>query len=445
MLRFLSLLAAASALFAADYRAGVARVNITPRENLWLSGYASRTRPAEGALNELSAKALAVEDKKGRRIVIVTTDLIGLPRVMTDAVSARLQKQHGLERSQILFNSSHTHTGPVIRANLMTMYSLPPEQDRLLGDYSRQLTEDLFTVASAALGQLKPASLRYAQGTAGFAINRREPSPTGVRIGLNPTGPTDRSVPVLQVTGEDGKPLAILFGYACHNTTLTGEHYKYSGDYAGFAQSEIEAMYPGATALFLMLCGGDANPNPRTREEHARAHGKELAASVKSALDGATVPVRGELRSAFQTIRLNFRPHTREDFEKEAQSTNQYAARRAKEMLAAYDAGSPVRNTPYPVHALRFGKDMTILALGGEVVVDYALRAKREFPKERLVVAGYSNDVMCYIPSLRVLKEGGYEADSSMIYYGMPGPFSEDVEDSIFSSIRAVLKRVGAK
>jgi neutral ceramidase len=439
------LLAAVSTLAAADFRAGVARNNITPRESLWLSGYASRTRPAEGTLNELFAKALAIEDRKGKRVVIVTTDLIGLPRVITDAVAARLQKQYGLDRSQILFNSSHTHTGPVIRANLMTMYSLPAAQDRLLGDYARQLTEDLFTTAAAALGQMKPATLRYAQGTAGFAINRREPSAQGVRIGLNPAGPVDRSVPVLEALGQDGRPMAILFGYACHNTTLTGEHYKYSGDYAGFAQGELESMYPGATALFLMLCGGDANPNPRTKEENARAHGKELAAAVKTALDGAKVPVRGELRSAFQTINLNFRPHTREDFEKEAQSSNQFAVRRAREMLAAYDAGSPVRSTPYPVQAIRFGKDMTVVALGGEVVVDYALRAKREFPKERLVVAGYSNDVMCYIPSLRVLKEGGYEAESSMIYYGMPGPFTEDVEESIAQSIRSVLKRAGAK
>ena len=444
-MRLLSLLLLTSIVYAADYRAGVARIKITPEQRIWLSGYANRTKPAEGTLSDLYAKALAIEDKKGKRVVIITTDLIGLPRVMTDLISARLQKEHRLERSQILFNSSHTHTGPVIRANLMTMYSLPPEQDKLLADYSRDLAGKLFTTAAAALGQLKPASLRQTQGTAKFAINRRQAAATGVRIGLNPQGPVDHSVPVLEVLSEDGRPLAILFGYACHNTTLTGEHYLYSGDYAGFAQTELETIYPGATAMFLMLCGGDANPNPRTKEEHARAHGKELAAAVKTALDGKPTRVRGELRSAFQTIRLNFRPHTREDFEKEAKSTNTYAVKRAKEMLAAYDAGNAVRSTPYPIHAIRFGKDMTILALGGEVVVDYALRAKREHPKERLVVAGYSNDVMCYIPSLRVLKEGGYEADSSMIYYGMPGPFAEDVEESIMSSVTAVLKRVGVK
>jgi hypothetical protein len=114
-------------------------------------------------------------------------------------------------------------------------------------------------------------------------------------------------------------------------------------------------------------------------------------------------------------------------------------------MLKAYDEGRPVRRTPYPVQAVRFGKDLTLVALGGEVVVDYALRAKRDFnaAREPLIVAGYSNDVMCYIPSVRVLKEGGYEAIDSMYYYDQPGPFADDVEDRVFTALRNVMKRVG--
>ena len=445
MQRWLSLLFLPMAAMAADYRAGVAKVDITPKDLVWLSGYASRTKPAEGTLQALYAKALALEDKKGTRVVIVTTDLIGLPRVMTDAVAARLAKEHGIERARVLFNSSHTHTGPVIRANLSTMYNLTPEMDAKLDVYAQQLTENLFTAAASALGQLKPASVRYVEGTAGFAMNRRQAASAGVRIGVNPQGPTDHSVPVMVVSGEDGKPFAVLFGYACHNTTLTGEHYKYSGDYAGFAQEEIEAGMPGVTAMFMILCGADQNPNPRSTEQIARDHGHRLAESVKSAMGTPGTVVKGNLRGAYQTIKLNFRPHTREDFVKESQSKNRFEVNRAKDMLKAYDAGAPVRTTPYPVQAIRFGNAVTLVALGGEVVVDYDLRIKKEFPKQKLIVAGYSNDVMSYIPSVRILREGGYEAESSMIYYGMPGPYSEDVEESIIGSVKAVLKRVGVK
>jgi len=274
-------------------------------------------------------------------------------------------------------------------------------------------------------------------------MNRRQSTNQGVKIGLNPTGPTDHSVPVLQVTSADGSLLAILVGYACHNTTLTGEFYQLSGDYAGFAQSEIEKAHPGVTALFLMLCGGDQNPNPRSTLDLAQQHGKELAASVDKVLAGSMTRLQGSIKSAFQTTELPLQLHTRDTFEAMQTEKNVYRQRLAKTMWKAYDERHPVRTVQYPVQAIRFGKELTILALGGEVVVDYDLRAKKEFPKSNLIVAGYSNDVMCYIPSKRVLGEGGYEAVDSMVYYGMPMPFTDEVEERIFSTIRTVMKRVG--
>ncbi len=439
----LLLAALAPALLAADFKAGVARADITPKSPIWMSGYASRNNPSEGVLEPLHAKALAIEDNRRGRAVIVTTDLIGLPRALTDEVSARVQKQWGLDRARLLFNSSHTHTGPVVRANLTTMYDLTAEQDAVIKDYSRALAEALYIIVGAALGDLKPARLAFAEGSTDFAMNRRELRIEGVRLGLNPKGPGDHSVPVIEVRGEDGALRAVLFGYACHNTTLTGQHYRLSGDYAGYAQSAIEAAHPGVTALFLMLCGGDQNPNPRGEVEHAVAHGKKLAGEVSRVLAGKLDPLRPPIRAAYQVTELPFAIHTRETFEKELQDRNPAKVRRAKEMLRLYDERRPIRLTPYPVQAIRFHRDLTILALGGEVVVDYALRAKREFA-ERLVVAAYSNDVMCYIPSRRVLKEGGYEAVDSMIYYGMPGPFSEEVEETVFEAVGRVMKRVGA-
>jgi len=445
-MKFLALLLGFSSIgWPADFKAGVARVNITPKTSIWMSGYAARTKPSEGVLADLFAKALAIEDSRKGRVVIVTTDLIGLPRVITDEIAARVEKQYRIERARLLFNSSHTHTGPVVRPNLSTMYNLGAVDDKNVREYSRQLTEDLFTLIGAALGDLAPARLAFGEGSTGFAINRREPRPEGVRLGTNPKGAVDHAVPVVEVRGADGRPRAVLFGYACHNTTLTGQHYRISGDYAGYAQAEIENRHPGVTAMFLLLCGGDQNPNPRGEIDNALDHGKTLAAEVARVLGGKLEPLRPPIRAAFKVTELAFALHTRETFEKELQDRNPGKVRRAREMLRLYDERQPIRRTPYPVQAIRFNKDLTIVALGGEVVVDYALRAKKEFPKERLVVAGYSNDVMCYIPSRRVLQEGGYEAVDSMIYYGMPGPFTEEVEETVFEAIRETMKRVGVK
>ena len=429
----------------ADFKAGVGRIKITPEEPIWLSGYASRTKPSEGVIHDIWAKALAMEDPKGGRVIIVTTDLIGLPRPVSDVVAARLQKEHGLERARLVLNSSHTHTGPVVRANLATMYNLSPDQQRAVDEYTRDLTDALVSVASAALEDLKPAKIEFGRGTANFAANRRQFTPKGVAFGTHASGPVDHEVPVLRVTAPDGSIRAILFGYACHNTTLTGEFHQISGDYAGFAQADLEQSNPGATAMFLMLCGADQNPNPRSSLELAQQHGATLAAQVKEALNGKLETLKPPIRAAFQNIDLEFAPHTRERFEEELKNTNQFRVRRAQEMLKAYDEGRPIRRIAYPVQAIRFGNSLTLVTLGGEVVVDYVLRTKREFPRENLIVAGYTNDVMCYIPSLRVLKEGGYEADDSMIYYGQPGPFTEDIEETVFKGIYSVMDRVGRK
>jgi hypothetical protein len=406
-----------------------------------MSGYAARTKPSQGVLQRLWAKALALEDGRGGRAILVATDLIGLPRTVTDRVSAEAAAKYKLERSQIVFNSSHTHTGPVVEGNLGVMVPDDAEEQRKIREYTNVLAGKLVDVVGASLADLAPAELAFEYGEAKFAANRRQFGERGVTIGVNPSGPVDHRVPVLRVMAPNGKVRAVLFGYACHNTTLTAEFMQLSGDYAGFAAAEVEREFDGATALFLMLCGGDQNPNPRSKLELAEQHGKTLAAEVARVARGKMDAVSGRLRTVFTLTSLPFAPHTREQFEKEAQDKDVFRVKRAKKMLALYADRKEPRLLEYPVQVVRFQKGFTLVALGGEVVVDYVKRISAQHPKERLMVAGYSNDVACYIPSARVLKEGGYEADSSMIYYGQPGPFTEEVESRIIDTVAAAMKR----
>jgi len=436
---------AAPAVAGAGFRAGVAWVDITPREPIWMSGYASRSHPSTGVRQPLWARALVLESVSGGRVAIVTTDLIGLPAEVADEVAARAHRQFGIERSRLLLNSSHTHTGPVVWPGLTTMFDLPPDEEAKLRTYAARLVDDLVSVIGSATRDLSPAVVSYGVGEAGFAMNRREPGTTGIKIGVNPSCPSDHRVPVLIVAGLDGRKRAILFAYACHNTTLTGDFYELSGDYAGFAEVKLEQEYPGTTAMFLALCGGDQNPQPRNTLELAEQHGAELAGGVDRVLGSSLQTLNGTIRASYVVTRLAFAPQTRSTYEADLKNPKSAAAvrRRAQRMLAAMDAGHPVIDTPYPVQAVRIGKGLTLLALGGEVVVDYAVRAQREYPGEALIVAAYSNSVMCYIPSERVLAEGGYEAVDNLVYYGQPGPFAPGVEGRVFQAIRKAMQKVG--
>jgi hypothetical protein len=233
-----------------------------------------------------------------------------------------------------------------------------------------------------------------------------------------------------------------VFGYACHNTTLTGDFYQLSGDYAGFAESKLEAAYPGATAMFIELCAGDQNPEPRGTLDLAETHGEELAGEVRRVISGQMQEITGPIRTAYILTTLPFAPQNRSVYESDLANPKASAAvkRRAQLML-----DHPVRDTSYPVQAIRFGKDLTVIALGGEVVVDYALRIKREYPAAHLIVAAYSNSVMCYIPTERVLREGGYEAVDNLVYYGKPGPFAPGVEERVMTAVHECLKKVGLR
>lgn len=445
MLRILTGLLLAGLLGAAEYKVGLATVVITPSEPIYLSGYANRTHASEGVSLDIKAKAMVIEDSRGHMIAIVTADLIGFPRSLSDPVTARISQQYGLERSQVLLNASHTHTGPLVGDNLHIMFDLSPQERQVVANYAQKLSGDLVALVGAAIANLEPADISFGNTEAHFAINRREPTPKGMKIGVNPSGPTDPQVPVLRVTSPDGRLRAVLFAYACHNTTLTGEFYKISGDYAGFAQQRIEQAHPSVTAMFMALCGADQNPNPRSTLELAEKHGAELADAVERLKPDQMRRLSGAIRTAFRITDLDFAHHTRETYTARLDEKNVWRVRHAKAMLLTYDEGHPIRHYPYPLQAIAFGKDLVILALGGEVVVDYALRVKKEYGANGLIVAGYSNDVMSYIPSLRVLKEGGYEAVDSMIYYGQPGPYADDVEERIFDAIHKVMKQVGRK
>jgi hypothetical protein len=198
-------LLSAFVLSAADYKAGVGRILITPEKPIYMSGYAGRNHPSEGVIHDLWAKALAIEDRKGARVVIVTTDLIGLPRGIADVVAARVQKEYGIERARLVLNSSHTHTGPLVQHNLETMFDLSPADAEVVAEYAAMLTGKLVAVVGAALKDLAPADLAFGNGRATFAINRRENTPNGVKIGENPKGPSDPDVPVGISSRGDGR------------------------------------------------------------------------------------------------------------------------------------------------------------------------------------------------------------------------------------------------
>jgi neutral ceramidase len=394
------------------WKAGLATQKVTPPQFMWMAGYGGRNKPAEGKVQDLFAKAMALEDEAGNRVVIVTLDLIGVPQALRREIGAKAQERFQLPPSHLLLNASHTHSGPILRTTPISAEEEKNPRLRHSWQYTQDLQRSLVELIGRALQNLTPARLTWNKARCGFAMNRRRDyslppdHPNANRV-PNPDGPVDHEVPTLRIEEPNGRPRACLFGYACHNTSLG--FYNWCGDYAGFAQQFLQEHRPDFTAMFLTGCGADQNPYPRRSDvvpgitdlELCMQHGRSLSNAVEMAMVVNPRPIIGRLRAAMQEVKLSYANSKRPDHD-------------------------------YPVQVIALGDGLSLITLGSEVVVDYSLRFKRELGSQSGIwVAGYSNDYNGYIPSLRVLKEGGYEAAAG---------WAQSVEERIAAKVHELFK-----
>ena len=422
---------AAPAVTAGQYQVGVARIDITPSYPIRLSGYAVRKKESEGIAQRLWAKALAIGGDQENPALLLTVDNTGVPASLRHELAQRLQRSKKIRPERLALCSSHSHTAPCLAGNLPTLFGepIPPDHQAHIERYTRELLEALEKVALEALTARRPARLSFGQDQAGFAANRRTKG-----------GPVDHDVPVLLINATNGALRAVFANYACHCTTLGGETNQICGDWAGYAQEYLERDHPGAVALIAIGCGADSNPHPRPGLPFAQQHGQELATAVERVIGRKNTSLEGTLECRSRTIQLPFEPvPPREVWEKKAQQTD-YEGYYARVNLAKLDRGEALlSNLEYLVQTWNFGDDLALVFLPGEVVVDYALRLKRELDPARLWINAYANDVPCYIPSERILKEGGYEGGGAMVYYDKPGRLAAGIEERIVETVRSLL------
>lgn len=429
-----------------NWQVGIGRRVITPQTPVWLAGYGTKRIP-DGKIHDLWVKVLALKAPDGTRVVLATTDHMGMSKTIYEGLYARLQKRFGLERAGFMLTFSHNHCGPILQDDLVDYYPLDEEQCRLVAEYSDWMTGQVVAAVGEALGNLQPAQLFKGEGLCTFAVNRRENNedavPQLLAEGQPLKGAVDHYVPVLAMKGEDDALLGILFGYACHPTTLACNNW--CGDYPGFAQINLEAKYPGTVAMFFNACGADQNPLPRRTVTLAENYGKLLADAVAKVLAKPMQSVSTELHAAFEFVDLAYAEMiTREKLLPITTGTNAIRKRWAKRMLAMIDAGVVFPKTyPYPVQAWRLGSELLLIGIGGEAVVDYSLRFKREFGTATWV-CGYANDMVAYIPSRRVWDEGGYEGGPHLDEYGRPAwRWAGNIEDRIAGAVHRVVQRTG--
>jgi hypothetical protein len=299
----------------------------------------------------------------------------------------------------------------------------------------------------------------FLHGTvADFAKNRRRP-PMDER---SLEALVDHTVNVLECVDEAGTRRAIVFGYACHNTTIPPEDLRYCGDWAGFAKERLQRSNPGASALFLPGAGADQGPEPRGSVELSRQHGEAIARAVQKSIDSPGVELSGPIRVAWEDVALPLESVTQDTIHKMLTSEDPPQRVKGRYLLDMHQRGTALMTSyPAPIQVVRFGGELLLVALPGEPVVEWAHKLKqgtgceeqgvtRSTSRSTLCasgspivwVAGYCNDMFGYLPTRRVQTEGGYEGGRANLWSSIPAPFTEDVESRVAAAVSRLVERV---
>lgn len=394
-----------------DWSAGFATDTITPDPDdaHRLIGFGAREGTMDGVDEDLHVKALALEDETGRRTVLLTYELLFVLPAQRELVAEHCAERWDVERDAVVINPSHTHYAPAYGTRPEALDADPEQGERLTAEFRARVDETLTAVVDRAFGDLEPARLTHGRSSCAMGMCRRRPKEDQIHFGPNPDGPTDDDVDVLAVETEAGLK-GILFGYACHPTAGAANRNMVNGDWAGYAMRYLEEAHPGATAMFLIGCAGDQKAYPQGTQDLVKQHARTLTNAVEVGLETGDHRVTGPLKVLGGETTLD----------------------------VVDDDGRTADEFDYPIQAVAFGSSLTLLSLSGEVMADYArqLKAALDGP---LWVAAYANKCG-YIPTRRVLAEGGYEARRS----GYDGRYAPSTEDRVVSKALALAERVGA-
>lgn len=438
------------------WRIGFAQADITPPAGqVQMTGY-GRERYAEGALAPLLTQAVAFEDRQGVKAILIAADVLGFDRVMVTGIRRAIQAKHGLPPERIMLSASHTHWGPAVK--FAVGYSIGAPNVWYMG----RLEDRMLACVDEAIKDLASASLDYgSMDFRGIGCNRRRP--VNGKIGWGPyrEGSFDGHTPVMRVQwsrrqGAKTRQL-ILVGHACHPTS-SGAIQKWSPGYPGALRDRLAEALPGAKAMFVQGCGADAkvvHTDPGSGHlvftndaVRAKAAGVCLGDAVLDHLKaGGMKSLDAKLACSLASGRISFGERwSRETLEALAypkpgakgvpRNWNTWTAR---QMLALPDARQDFQ---YDVQAWKLGGRLMLFGLEGEVCSPWGPLVRAMAPTEEAMVIGYANNTGSYIPDSRIIREGGYEGLVSQHVYGLPGPFTEKIDEEVRKIVAKAVETV---
>lgn len=405
-------------------RVGSARLDITPDWPVSLAGFAARNGLSEGVAHPIHVRVAVLEtvaeDRSRQRAVIVSADLLWWGPLQVPTLLAEVARVTDTSPDHVLLSATHSHSGP--QTSFRASRSVGVAQIRVLA----MLTQQTLAAAAQAVADLEEVVISRIQGVHPLGFNRR--------LSLNPLGAEDTLLTIIRFDRPDAWPPKALFvHYTCH--PVISQESLISSEFPGVAMSTLEGNL-NATCLFLQGCCGDINPDITGQRRTAYGTdtdvvrvGEELADAVLSLLDPSADTLQAvPLHAEHSTANMPFASLPTDE---NLQAGRDVPGLHGEWCRALLDHPEwRTRSIPLHLQRLDIADGLSLLAMNGEIVVDYALWI-RSASAGAILPMGYANGMTGYVPTAQQIAEGGYEGGDASPYFFLPSPFAPAIETEV--------------
>ncbi len=416
----LTVLGSTSSLGAAQFRASVVKIDITPDKPQWLLGYGPRQ--STGVHDRLYHRIVAMDDG-AIQFFLISTDICLYSPSVYDDVTKEIEKQTGIKPLQIWWTVTHTHAAPEVGPpGLGSVFMGERYEHDHNSEYSAWVENKLIEGVKEARTKLEPARLGVGWGMAMANINRRARDEEGPAfLGLNPDGPADRQIGLLRLEKADGSLLALVANYAMHGTVLGGENKTISGDAPGIVADYVEEKL-GAPMLYINGAAGNLAPIYTVYPDFESGH----LSQFRSLVGDKIIAANHLMGPTTSEVRLSLGATTVE--------TPRKAGLGWAKDLSKYTRTTSMGETVVllPVRFLRINNDIAIWSAPVELFCEIAMQIRSLSPFPYTFYFGYSNGWLGYLPTKAEFAYGGYEPSTS--------PYTEQAEGDLTRTVVSYLQ-----
>jgi Neutral/alkaline non-lysosomal ceramidase. len=418
---------------------GVAKETITPYFKVKLAGFSRYSgNHFDSIHDDLYAHALILEDEEHNKALIVALDVLFHNFTLTEEIMAFAQEKCDISRDNILLNYSHTHNGPALRDYDAWEYS---------GEYERYLVEGIKRCILRAEANKTMGVASYAAVAGDWNISRRLIVDGNCECRPNLMGSRDGTLHILKFADMYNSARCMLFSFPCHPSSTGGRIPEVSAEYPGRLCQLVDAMLYGNTSIFLQGFGGDVKSRHAVSDngQGFKAAGfhdiNRMASGMFDAVEHAFLtdtfkPVDFKLAGKHFNIPLKIDLYPKEFFLDQygkLKQETEFLGNCARYVVENYDNLKDILELHGSI--MKLSDDLYIFALGGEPSHDVSVILKKAFPGKKIIFIGYCDD-SAYIPSNKLIEEGGYEADGSVVEYRLKGKIAIGADEALIQGFK---------